>query len=588
MTVWKSERLGLMMIAASVMAIMATIGLVFKYQLVNEEAQVRAQGSGLVQLLSEISYEQLVPEGRQGALNLMYRSQGRTDLAYAVITDLSGNSLSEVSFPGVIIPPASLSKTPDKWIGERYLVLGGTTREALEFFAPLLNGQELIGQVRLGYFKPGLGVNVSEIPFFASLALCIFLLTAVYYLMMRREMQPLKTMVVAIETELNKQSKAGTALQLDGDARACMRGFGEFVKFNQRRMMELEAQRSEAVAHNKVLSYRCGRTERVLDSLPDGIILLDDMGVACFANSKLKMLVGIDPVEVLGHPVKEWCSDPQIFSFISRHIHPKVSGNFHEVLEVKPSGSISRDLLLHVRPLYLSEDSDSRFGFLIVVQDKTAEVLAKSSCMEFVSHVAHELKSPLNVLAMYSEELQRGSEVEEALQVESANVIHDEVERLGTLINNLLSLTMIEMGSMNVERQRVKLRDLVADAFDAVSRLGRENGLKFKLDLPKEISPVAVDKNLLRIALNNLLTNAIKYNHEDGTVTMSVEELDEVVRITVQDTGLGIAKEDQAHIFDKFFRSEEKDIRQRSGHGLGLSLVRDIVNLHNGSIRVNS
>jgi len=84
------------------------------------------------------------------------------------------------------------------------------------------------------------------------------------------------------------------------------------------------------------------------------------------------------------------------------------------------------------------------------------------------------------------------------------------------------------------------------------------------------------------------LTNAIKYNREEGEVIVSVEDDDAAVRISVRDTGLGISREDQSYVFDRFYRSEERQVRQRSGHGLGLSLARDIVNLHQGRIHLNS
>ena len=135
---------------------------------------------------------------------------------------------------------------------------------------------------------------------------------------------------------------------------------------------------------------------------------------------------------------------------------------------------------------------------------------------------------------------------------------------------------------------RVKLRDLLQDAFDSCARAGREKGINFTLDLPHEISPVALDKNLMRIAINNLLTNAIKYSDPGGVVTMTAEESDETVRVSVKDNGVGISPEDQERIFDKFYRSESDAVRKRSGHGLGLSLAHEIIQLHHGTLSVNS
>ena len=120
------------------------------------------------------------------------------------------------------------------------------------------------------------------------------------------------------------------------------------------------------------------------------------------------------------------------------------------------------------------------------------------------------------------------------------------------------------------------------------ARAGREKGIDFTLNLPHEISPVALDKNLMRIAINNLLTNAIKYNNPNGTVTLQAEETDTAILISVKDDGIGISSEDQENIFLKFYRSVDDEVRSRTGHGLGLALAQDIVHLHHGELHVVS
>jgi signal transduction histidine kinase len=102
------------------------------------------------------------------------------------------------------------------------------------------------------------------------------------------------------------------------------------------------------------------------------------------------------------------------------------------------------------------------------------------------------------------------------------------------------------------------------------------------------MSSVSVDKDLLRVAVNNLLTNAIKYNKPGGRVTLSADESEQEISIRVRDTGIGIAPAEQQRIFDKFYRSEEESVRLQSGHGLGLALAREIVLLHHGTLSVES
>jgi signal transduction histidine kinase len=189
---------------------------------------------------------------------------------------------------------------------------------------------------------------------------------------------------------------------------------------------------------------------------------------------------------------------------------------------------------------------------------------------------------------MYSEALQNEEGNTEEFQLEATNVIIDEVERLSRLINNLLSMNQIEMGTLQLDRQRIKLVDLIKDISETMERSARGRELKFELDLPNDVIPVHVDKDMLRIAINNLLTNAIKYSDPGGTITVSVYESAEAVTICVADTGIGISSDDQAQIFHKFYRVTGESMEDRSGHGLGLPLARDIVEMHHGSMRVES
>jgi signal transduction histidine kinase len=227
------------------------------------------------------------------------------------------------------------------------------------------------------------------------------------------------------------------------------------------------------------------------------------------------------------------------------------------------------------------------YGTLVVVRDATREHLARQAANDFVAHVSHELKSPLNVIGMYGEVL-AGDGADAATRVEAVNVIQDEVERMNSLINNLLNVNKLEMGSMRPERHRVKLDDLLRDAFRQAQSRADSKGVRLDLQVPREVAAVAVDKDLFRIALNNLLGNAIKYNQRGGSVTLAAEETDGDVVIAVRDTGIGMAPEDQARVLEKFFRVRETGPEQRGGHGLGLYLANQIIELHHGRLEIES
>jgi len=224
----------------------------------------------------------------------------------------------------------------------------------------------------------------------------------------------------------------------------------------------------------------------------------------------------------------------------------------------------------------------------VVVRDATREHLARQAGNDFVAHVSHELKSPLNVIGMYGEMLADEGAADPAVRVEAINVIQDEVERMSSLVNNLLNVSKLEMGSMRPDRHRVKLEELLRDASQQARARAEAKGIRLELQVARDIAAVSVDKDLFRIALNNLLNNAIKYNKPGGSVVLAADEADGDVVVAVRDSGIGMAPEDRARVTEKFFRVRETGPDQRGGHGLGLYLANQIVELHHGRLTIDS
>jgi two-component system sensor histidine kinase VicK len=132
------------------------------------------------------------------------------------------------------------------------------------------------------------------------------------------------------------------------------------------------------------------------------------------------------------------------------------------------------------------------------------------------------------------------------------------------------------------------MHEFLEDTFNNITQSRDDKNLEFDLDLPREMDMVYIDKDLFRIAINNLLTNAIKYSKPGGLVSLSASENEDSIEIVVSDEGYGISETDLEQVFDKFFRSMDDNIRQQTGHGLGLSLARQIVLMHHGDLTCSS
>jgi PAS domain S-box-containing protein len=585
----RDERFGLLLIACSLLVIAVICGMQVASQMNTRRERIRAEGLSLARVLSTIPYEQLVPgPGRQGPLDVVRTSSGNTDFAYGAIVTLEGRPLAEVTAPGVIVPVASLPREPARWNGERLIELSPHGRSVREFMAPVLEAGQHVAHVRVGFFEPGLGIFLEQASFLGMLALPIFLLTPLAYFLIRRGVRPLAAACAALNEIVRSRSLETVHIDATGEVGEFIRRFNQFMELAGERVRELEAEKNDIVASSKIVAYQKGRIQTVLECLPDATLVLDETGSVVFANGKLESILGVSLENALGHGPDEWCEDPRIRSLLEACRGRDVQRSISEEIEVSSGGSDPKTITLTTHPLIGREGSAGFSGTLVVARDVTNDAIARRAQDEFMMHMSHELKGPLNVMAMYGETLLGEEGASESFRVEASNVICDEVERLATLISTLLSIARIEAGAVSVQRQRVRLQDFLTDVVDAVSRSGRHTGLRFAVDVPTDAGPIFVEKELFRVAVNNLLTNAIKYNREDGEVTVSVEEDARRVSIRVRDAGLGILEEDLPHIFEKFYRSDDNEIQKLAGHGLGLSLTREIVELHGGSIEVQT
>jgi signal transduction histidine kinase len=587
----KQDRLGLTMIVATLAAIALIVAAMLFHQGTEHEKRVRAQGIGLTQSLASLPFDQLAnaPE-RAGILQNMVRVQRSPDFAYGLLVSPNGGKLVEVSVAS-LPPDTALPQEPAGWFGERELRSPEDGRRILEFHGPVMRDGNLAGFIRIGYFAAPPLLGLEQVSFSALLALPVFLLTPLFYFLMRHEMKPLAALGRQIQDMAQSVNAPAASLPPNLQMQDFARRFGEFLHATETRIRELEAERLTSVTSNRLLAYKQSKVEAVLHSLPQGVLVMDDTCIVTFANAKIEPLLGTTRDQIIGHAPQKWCGNRDVLAFLVRH-HGQCNSTGHATqAEIAFDGATPRQIALASYPLFSPQDHGNIFGTLVVVRDVTQEHLAKNAGAEFVAHVSHELKTPLNTLAAWSEVLMDVENLTDALRIESANVIHDEVERMASLINNLLNISKLETGALALESQRVNLRELLRDSFDSLRQGALGKGIEFRIEVPPNLGLAALDKDLFRIALNNLLSNAIKYNVPGGKVTLSAEESgDQHLEIFVRDSGIGIPAEHRERIFDKYYRVAESaaDGIARSGHGLGLYLAKQIVELHHGTIGVRS
>jgi signal transduction histidine kinase len=237
---------------------------------------------------------------------------------------------------------------------------------------------------------------------------------------------------------------------------------------------------------------------------------------------------------------------------------------------------------------YLDDGDGSITGKVICVKNVTSQKSVDRAKHEFVAHVAHELRAPLTTIKSYNEMLMDGEIRDLETQKEFYNTINQETDRLARLIENLLNMSKIEMGSLTIDRGLIKTDAFVKDCVAAIEAPAQKKHIAVEKKLPDKWPSLVGDKELLKVAMINILGNAVKYSPDDSTITFSLREADHTTVFDVIDQGYGISEEDLNHIFDSFYRSSDPNVSEQTGSGLGLAMTSEIVRLHGGHIEVQS
>jgi signal transduction histidine kinase len=209
---------------------------------------------------------------------------------------------------------------------------------------------------------------------------------------------------------------------------------------------------------------------------------------------------------------------------------------------------------------------------------------------DFLATMSHELRTPLTAIIGYTDMLMSGllGEVQDKQKALLRNILNSG-ESLLTLINDILDITKIEAGKLELNLEPVELRSVLISVLSVAKPKARDKQIRISTFLPTDLPPILADPAKLGQIMLNLLTNALKYTHELGSVVVEARPLPpNLIEIRVTDTGIGIAQENLQRIFDRFTQIDSSSSRMQGGTGLGLSITKDLIELHGGTVKVQS
>lgn len=320
----------------------------------------------------------------------------------------------------------------------------------------------------------------------------------------------------------------------------------------------------------------------VLSNMSEGVIATDRDGQITLINDAAGKLIGQNPAKL---------KDELLLDLLD------LEDRIIDITDLQTSGSMIIDMsedegvyLVRANFSTIYDEDHQISGFITVINDVTEEEKMEQERREFVSNVSHELRTPLTTMRSYLEALTDGAWQDKEIAPQFLEVAQKETERMIRLVNDLLQLSRMDNKEFSLQRKRTEFVDYfhrIIDRFEVY----KTEGLTLERHLPQSKLFVWMDEDKITQILDNILSNAIKYSPEGGTISCRVENLDDKNReiiISIKDEGLGIPYERLDKIFERFYRSDRARTRKLGGSGLGLAITKELVEAHYGRIWADS
>ena len=357
---------------------------------------------------------------------------------------------------------------------------------------------------------------------------------------------------------------------IDEDDLSGLRKALEYITtYSQARVQALESERAKSTA--------------ILDSMTEGVIALDGQGYVVLMNPAARRMLDFAQDQGKRRTLLEVVRDRGLADWVEMCQALDTAEPCKREIECYlPS---LRIIAVNAMPMPFSSE---RRGFLLVLHDITELRRLEKVRAEFVANVSHELRTPLTAIKGYLETVLDETMLESATHRRFLEIANSHAERMGRLINDLLNLSDIETGKVILDPTPISLGAFVQE----ISAIFEKDAAKKDVRLVNQVPPdvwVQADRDRLSQILVNLVDNAVKYTPKGGSVSFQAEKTNShEIRITVRDTGQGIPPNDLPRITERFYRVDKARARVEGGTGLGLAIVKHLVQLHGGTLHIES
>ncbi|MBN9654399.1 cell wall metabolism sensor histidine kinase WalK [Halobacillus sp. GSS1] len=317
----------------------------------------------------------------------------------------------------------------------------------------------------------------------------------------------------------------------------------------------------------------------VLSNMSDGVIATDRLGAITLMNAPASKLIGQTFEEVQGQSLVDVLD---------------LNDQVEDISEVEEAGSMIIDLssddnhlLLKANFSAVEDENHDMNGFITVISDVTEQQRVEKERREFVSNVSHELRTPLTTMRSYIEALNDGAWQDPNIAPRFLDVTQNETDRMIRLVNDLLQLTKMDHKETSLMKERVEFVsffDHIIDRFE----MNKNEKVELVRNLSNKNMYVWMDKDKITQVLDNIISNAIKYSPEGGSIRFNAYSTKKQLRVSITDEGIGMPPDTVDKIFDRFYRVDKSRAREMGGTGLGLAIAREMIEAHHGKIWAES
>lgn len=441
-----------------------------------------------------------------------------------------------------------------KRISLEYLVTAAINMVVFFLVAQLLDGQTVGASTGIQLLELNILISMIEV--------------GAFNLAFRHRQQPVTAMTHKVEGMLKDEEPAHILLRKDNDYYELAMAINH-LQTHQQKVLRAKTQQGEEL--RLLLSY-----------LPIGVMVIDRYRKVEMANSAMAEFLQTE-IRERRHPYTQDIHQFELVSLISQVFSNKQSQRKVITLPGMPT-----EKRVEASVIYTSTSEDF-FQILVLLYDVTEIYAVEKMQMDFLSNASHELKTPVTAISGFAETLQAGAKDDPETLNQFLGIIQKESKRLTELIQDVLSISRIESQSISQQKlSDVDISELVDEQLSTLQQMASVKHIVLVNQIPAGEVQRTDERKLVEI-IKNLVSNAIKYNREDGSVTIDYEATEREWTLKVTDTGIGIAQNEQSRIFERFYRVDSSRTKQVvNGTGLGLAIVLELVQSLQGQISVKS